>query len=165
MGRRRFAAGLALGAGLLVAGLTPRVTLADAAKPHVEVMVLHAKQDPKGGKVDPRLAKVSQITQPPFSAYNTWALLDTKTLTLDSQKPTDPWKGKPMATYALVNGKTLEVALLDTPSPGRYQIGAAIGQGASPDLIKYNAPANEAVFIAGTSYDGGILVVGITLKP
>jgi hypothetical protein len=163
--RRRFAGLLAIGGVAVALGLLPRVTHADGAKPHIEIMVLHAKQDAKGGHIDPQVSKLPQLTQPPFSAYNTYILLDKKTLPLDQAKPADPWKGKPMATYSLVNGKTLEVALLDSLPGNRFQMGAAIGQGVQPDLIKYNAPANDPVFIAGQSYNGGILVVGITLRP
>jgi hypothetical protein len=152
----------AVAACALAGSITAR---AQGPKPRVDVMVLLAKQDPKGGKIDPRVAKLPQIAQPPFNAYNTWSLLDQKALTLDQAKPADPWKGKPMATYALPNGKTLEIALLDALSGGRFQIGTSISQGVSPDLIKYNAPAGEPVFIAGQGYKDGILVVGITLLP
>jgi hypothetical protein len=162
--RRHFAALLATGSTAVALGLVSRVARAQAGKPQVEIMVLHARQEAKG-HIDPQVAKLSQLTQPPFSAYNTYVFLDKKTLPLDQAKPSDPWKGKPMATYALLNGKTLEVALLESLAGGRFQMGAAIGQGVQPDLIKYNAPANEPVFIAGQSYNGGILVVGITLRP
>ena len=130
LGRRGF---VALAAAACAITAVPAAVRAQGAKPRVEILVLQAKQDPKGGKIDPRVAKVSQITQPPFNAYNSWTQLDQKTLTLDQAKPPDPWKGKPMATYALVTGKTLEIALLDKLADGRFQIGAAISQGASPD--------------------------------
>lgn len=163
--RRRFVAALAVGATAALVAATPRATHADS-KPRVEIVIIAAKSDPKAPKMDPKLQKyAAQLTQPPISAYNVFSFVDQQTLPLDKDKPADPWKGKPMATYALVNGKTLEVALLDTLADKRFQIGAAIGEGTSPDLIKYNAPANEPVFIAGQSYNGGILVVGITIKP
>ena len=166
LSRRRLVAALAVGLGAL-AFAAPRATHADPAKLRVEIVLIAAKSDPKGPKMDPVLQKYSaQLTQPPISAYNVFKFVDQQTLPLDKAKVADPWKGKPMATYPLVNGKTLEVALLDTLDQGkRFQMGAAISSGASPDLIKYSAPANEPVFIAGQSYDGGVLVVGITLRP
>jgi hypothetical protein len=167
--RRRFVAALVAGATVALVGATPRATFADA-KPRVEIVLIAAKSDPKGPKMDAALQKyAAQLTQPPISAYNSFKFVDQKTLPLDKDKPADPWKGKPAATYALVNGKTLDVALLDTLDGGkRFQMGAAISgtsAGNSPDLIKYSAPPNEPVFIAGQSYDGGVLVVGITLRP
>src|SRR5438132_8197850 len=80
MGRRRFA-GLALGTAAALAALAVAPPIAaDAAKPKIEIMVLHAKQDPKGGHIDPQVAKMPQLTQPPFSAYNSYTLLDKKVL-------------------------------------------------------------------------------------
>jgi hypothetical protein len=165
--RRRFVAALAAASVAAFVLAAPRATRADGKAPRIEVVLIAAKSDPKGPKMDPQLTKyAAQLTQPPISAYNNFKFIDLQTLPLDKSKPADPWKGKPMASYPLVNGKTLDVALLDTLEGGkRFQMGAAISSGGSPDLIKYTAPANEPVFIAGQSYGDGVLVVGITLRP
>lgn len=166
--RRRFAA-LAFGAAAAVAvGAFAPMTVAQSGKPKVEIMVLHATQDPKGGHIDPQVAKMPQLTQPPFSAYNSYALLDKKVLGLDAAKSGDPWKGKPTVPYTLVNGRVLQVTLIDTLPDKRFQIGAEINQpgGASfLKLLEVKAAPNEPFFVAGQSYNGGILVIGITVRP
>jgi hypothetical protein len=168
LSRRRFAA-LALGAAAALAvGAFAPVIDAQPAKPKVEIMVLHATQDPKGGHIDPQVAKMPQLTQPPFSAYNSYALLDKKVLGLDAAKTADPWKGKPTVPYTLVNGRVLQVTLIDTLADKRFHVGAEINQpgGASfLKLLEVKAAPNEPFFVAGQSYNGGILVIGITVRP
>jgi hypothetical protein len=146
---------------------------AEAAKPRVEIIVLYATKDanPKGGpsapapapKLGPGVPKLAQLSQPPFSAYSSFAFVAQTTLTLDVAKPADPWKGKPSATYPLVTGKQLQVALLDQLPDKRFHMGATIGTDA-PDVLRWDAPGNEPVFVAGQSYKDGILVIGITLR-
>lgn len=169
--RRRFAA-LAFGvaAALAVGAFAPATGAQSggAAKPKVEIMVLHATQDPKGGHIDPQVAKMPQLTQPPFSAYNSYALLDKKVLPLDASKTVDPWKGKPTVPYNLVNGRVLQVTLIDQQADKRYQVGAEINQPGGATFLKLlevKAAANEPFFVAGQSYNGGILVIGITVRP
>ena len=83
-------------------------------------------------------------------------------LTLEQAKPDDPWKGRPSATYALANGKPLQIAMIEQLPDKRFHMGATIGKDA-PDVVRWDAPRNEPVFIAGQSYKDGILVIGITL--
>jgi hypothetical protein len=157
---RRTLAQLAIGVGAVA--LSGEL-YAQGAKPRVEVIVLHAKQDPKGGRMGPGVPNLPQLSQPPFNAYNTFTFVGQTTLSLDQPKPDDPWKGKPSATYALVTGKPLQVALIEQLPDKRFHIGAAIGKDA-PDIVRWDAPAGEPVFIAGQSYKDGILVIGITLR-
>jgi hypothetical protein len=166
--RRRFAA-LALSAAGALAVLTavPRVS-AQAGAPKVEIMVLHATQDPKGGHIDPQVAKMPQLTQPPFSAYNSYALIDKKVVPLDVAKAADPGKGKPSAPYTLVNGRVLQITLLDQLPDKRYHVAAEINQPGGQaflKLLEVKAAANEPFFVAGQSYKNGILVIGITVRP
>jgi hypothetical protein len=146
---------------------------APAAKPRVEIIVLYATKDPgaKGSpntpapapKLGPGVPKLAQLSQPPFNAYSSFAFVGQTTLTLDVPKAGDPWKGKPSATYPLVTGKPLQVALLDQLPDKRFHMGATIGTDA-PDVLRWDAPGNEPVFVAGQSYKEGILVIGITLR-
>jgi len=160
--RRRF---VALAVALATSAVSlPRVTEAQGGKPHVEILVLYAKKDPAGAHVDPQVPKIPQLSQPPFNAYNSFAFVDRKTLALDALKAVDPWKGKPSATYALVTGKSLEVALLDQRPDKRFEMAAALGKD-SPDRLRWTAPGDEPFYIAGQSYKDGILVIGITLRP
>ncbi len=125
----------------------------------VEVMVLHATQQAGAGSIDPQIGNLPQLKKPPFSAYNTYKLLDRKAIGLD--------KGKP-ATYGMVNKRTLQITLEDVTADHRYRVAAAINQpggSAYLKLLEVTATANETFFVAGQSYQGGILVIGFTMKP
>jgi hypothetical protein len=162
--RRRF---VALTASALAAASSlslPCPTWAQGTRPHVEILVLYAKKDAGGGHVDPAVPKLPQLSQAPFNAYNTFELVDRRTFAFGTLKPSDPWQGKPSATYQLVTGKSLDVVLLEQRGDGRYAMGAVLGKEAA-DKVRWAAPVNEAFFIAGQSYKDGILVIGITLRP
>jgi hypothetical protein len=135
--------------------------------PRVEILVLYARKDPAvqgpGPRLGPGVPKLPQLSQPPFAAYNTFAFVGQTTLKLDVPKAGEPWNGKPSGTYALVPGKPMTVALLDRLPDKRFHMGATIGA-ESPDVVRWDAPDGEPVFIAGHSYKDGILVVGITLR-
>jgi hypothetical protein len=123
-----------------------------------EVMVLHATQSDGGVSIDPRIGNMPQLTKPPFSAYNQYKLLDRKALPLE--------KGKP-AAYVLPNGRTLQVSLVDVVEK-RFHVSAAINQPGGQAFLKLldvTAAPNEPFFVGGQSYQGGTLVLGITLKP
>jgi hypothetical protein len=153
----------ALGAPLALALAFPRDSRAQGPAPGVEILVLYAKKDPKGGTVDPRVPKIPQLAREPFNQFNSYAFVDKQTLKLDQLKGSDPWKGKPSATYALPNGKPIQVVLLERLAGARFQMGAAIGSD-SPDVVRWDAPLAEPFFIAGQSYKDGILVIGISLR-
>ena len=66
------------------------------------------------------------------------------------------------------NKRVLQVTLQDVTADGRFKIAAAINDpngGAFLKLLEVTAAANETFFVAGQSYDGGILVLGFTVKP
>ncbi len=164
--RRRFGeVGVAL-AGVLAATLAvPRTTYAEraASEPRVEIIVLYAKNDPKGPHRGRGVPDLPQLSLAPFNAYNAFELVGKTVLMLDHPKEVPPWQGKASGTYGLPNGKPLEIALVKQRADGRYHMGAAIGK-ESPDVVRWNTPAGEPVFIAGQSYKDGILVIGITLR-
>jgi hypothetical protein len=163
--RRRFVA-LALGVATMALAF-PRPTRAQGdagGKLNVEILVLYARKDPAGGHVDPQVPKIPQLSQPPFSDFNTYSFVDRQTLALDMAKASDPWKGRPTATYALVTGKSLDVVLLGDRTDKRFKMGAVLGRDAA-DRVRWIAPAGEPFFIGGQSYKDGILVIGITIRP
>jgi hypothetical protein len=160
---RRGLASMGLAALVATAGFVT-VTIPEAhAQPKLasaEIMVLHATQVADGkGSIDPAVGSMPQLKKPPFSAYNTYKLLDKKSLPLE--------KGKSVE-YPIVNGRVLQVTLLDVTPEKRFRISAAISQPGGPaflKLLEVTAAANEPFFVAGQSYNDGILVLGITLKP
>jgi hypothetical protein len=162
LARRRFTALAVVGTlGLAMGLLTSDAKLARAqgGAPKVEIMVLHATQSAGAGSIDPQIGDLPQLKRPPFSSYNTYKLLDRKPLGLE--------KGKPI-TYVMPNKRVLQVTLQDVTSDGRFKIAAAINDpngGAFLKLLEVTAAANETFFVAGQSYNGGILVIGFTVRP
>ena len=159
MTRRMFSFfGLATAGALTLAALVPQAH----AQTHgmtAEIMVLHATQVEGKGSIDPAVGNMPQLKKPPFSAYNTYKLLDKKALPLE--------KGK-SAEYAIVNGRVLQVTLVDVTPEKRFRVMAAISQPGGPTFLKLlevTAAPNEPFFVAGQNYNGGILVLGITVKP
>jgi hypothetical protein len=128
------------------------------ASVNAEVMVMHATQAPGAGSIDEKIGNMPQLRKPPFSAYNTYKLLDKRTLSVQ--------KGQP-SSHQLPNGRTLQVSLSDVKER-RYHVSASISQ---PDgkaflkLLEVAAAPNEPFFVAGQTYQGGSLVIAITLRP
>jgi hypothetical protein len=136
---------------------------AAAAAMSAEVIILHATND--GSGIDQKIGKMPALSQPPFSSYNSYKLLDRVTLPLA--------KGK-SSTTKLPTGRELMVALKDVVEPKRkdeqkrFVVTASIQK---PDgnsflpLLEVSAKAGEPFFVAGQNYKGGTLVIGIRVNP
>ncbi len=151
-------AGLSLLAAAPASGATASDAAAAAGFVGAEIMVLHATQVAGAGSIDPQIGSLPQLKKPPFSSYNTYKLLDRKALTLVRNAP---------VSHTLINKRELQVTLQEITADKRYKVAAAINQpgGASfLKLLEVTAAANDTFFVAGQSYEGGILVIGITLK-
>ncbi len=138
---------------------------AQAAAPAIacEIVVLHATNDNSG--IDPKIGKMPELGQPPFSSYNSYKLLDRPKLTLN--------KGA-SATVKLPTGRDLMVMYKDIIEPKkkdelkRFTITASIqkpGGNTFLPLLEVNAKAGENFFVAGQTYKGGMLVIGIKVNP
>ncbi len=157
---------LAVSLGLVVA--VPRASAqAGVAAPksvavklvNADVMILHATQTDGGAYIDPLIGNLPQLSKPPFSAYNSYKLLDRKSLALE--------KGK-SATYNLVNGRVLQVTFIEPTDDKRFHVAASINQpggSAFLKLLEVKAAPNETFFVGGQAYKGGSLVLGITMRP
>jgi len=160
------------GAWLLPAG-APGIPLAQAApapsasasadagvqepKVPAEVMVLHATNT--GGGIDPRIGPLPQLRKPPFSAYDTYKLIARNAITLTPSHPD---------STTLPNKRVLRTSLSAVLPNDRYRISTSISQPARDagthsflPLLEVTAKSGETFFVAGQSYQGGILVVGI----
>ena len=76
-------------------------------------------------------------------------------------------KAKPQ-TYTLPNSRVLQVTLQELTADKRYRVAAAINQPNGKDflrLLEVTAAPNETFFVAGQSYQNGILVIGMRLVP
>jgi hypothetical protein len=124
-----------------------------------EVIVLLASQAEGGARsVDPAIGSLPQLSKPPFNAYGQWKLLDRQTVSLERNKAT---------TVALAEGRTLELTYSELAADKRFRVAAALLKGDKPGVQKVNvvAAAQEPFFLAGQKFQGGILFIGITLKP
>jgi hypothetical protein len=173
-GARALVPALAAAAWIAAAAQAPGVALADPPAPSAsaaaqaagataEVIVLHATNDGTG--IDPKIGKMPELGRPPFSSYNSYKLLDRASLALA--------KGEAKTTK-LPNNRVLQVTLKDILGPKKkgegkkYALSASIqkpGGGDFLPLLNVNAPPGETFFVAGQTYKGGILVIGIKVAP
>ena len=137
------------------------------AEAQADVLVLHATNAKKG--IDPELKKrgygLPQLEQPPLSAYDSYVLLDAKQIPLERNVERE---------LALPDKGALKVKLEDVVVPSkpktkpRYVLCASITKPGGKDLlpqVKVSAEPNEFFFVAGPTYRGGILVIGMRVLP
>jgi hypothetical protein len=134
----------------------PAKAAAAALVVNAEVVVLHATTVPGPGSVPQGMP---QLTKPPFSVFNTYRILDKKIIPLPVGN-TGP--------YTLPNNRVLQVTFVNQTPDKRLHIRVAINQpggNAYLKLLEVTAGPNETFFVAGQPYNGGVLVLGITLRP
>lgn len=133
-----------------------------AATIQAEVIVLHATNSDAG--IDPKIGKMPELQKPPFSAYNSYKLLDRAQVALT--------KGQATRTK-LPNGSELMVTMKDELAsatkgePKKYVVSARIrkdGGSSFLPLLEVNAKPGDTFFVAGQKYQGGILVIGIKIQ-
>lgn len=151
---------------------SPSVALADDAGAPVQaprdaasadVLMLHGTND--GSGIDPKIGKMGELGAPPFSSYNSYKLLARTTLALAQGKAT---------TTKLPNGRVLMVTLKrirpakTQREPRKYELSASIesptGRTFLP-LVEVTTKADVWIVLAGQSYKGGMLAVGIKISP
>ncbi len=149
-------------ASVLAIALGPRAAGAAAAtRPTIEITVIHALRTDGGLSIDPQLKDLPQLTREPFVRYNVYKLLDRKRLPLESGKA---------AASALVNGRTLQVTLIEPTADGgvpRYHVRAEIdepGKRAFLKLLEVTASSDEPFFVGGQSYQGGTLFIELVVR-
>ena len=155
---------LGVGSSVAVAQDQPQPAPAEAAESvAAEIVILHATNEGTG--IDPKIGKMPELGKPPFSAYNSYKLLERLKISLQKGKPT---------TTKLPNGSVLMVSLKDVVAakkqdePRRFVISASIQQPRGNTflpLLEVNAKAGENFFVAGQQHMGGVLVLGIKVAP
>lgn len=115
-----------------------------------KVVVLHATNDGKG--IDPSIGDIPQLKSPPFSAYDTYKLLERGSIELDPSGSMDlPDGGKLGLKVQKVDGDRYTVVASITKKGGKkFLPGATV-----------SAKRGEYFFLAGQKYEDGILVLGI----
>jgi len=128
-----------------------------------ELVILHATND--GSGIDPKIGKMPELGKPPFSSYNSYKLLERVKLSLGKGQQT---------TTKLPNDRVMGVMLKDIlegskkGESSKYVISASIqkpGGTAFLPLLEVNAKAGETFFVAGQTYKGGVLVLGLKILP
>ena len=161
--RLALAIALSVGALLPAAGVVAqgssltRSDRATTANVPAEVLVVLAKEDE--GKIDPALKNLTALRRPPFNSFRSMKILSRPKLTLTPGKD---------AFVSLPNGRRLKLTLLRVMPDGRYKVRAAINRPNKSDylpLLQVVASAGDPFFVAGQSYQGGTLVVGVTVDP
>jgi hypothetical protein len=132
-------------------------------RPAVEISVIQASLTDGGMTIDAQLPDLSRHTrEQPFLRFNTFKLLDRRELPIQVGKP---------VVDTLVNGRTLEVTLLDVTDRGgdkRFHLRAGIdepGKQALLKLLEVTAGANDPFFVAGQAFRGGTLFLEIVVRP
>ncbi len=162
--RRRRAMALAAGVSLAMwLGAPPMLEVsaqqpapdkpADKAEVYAEVVVLHGTNDGKGIAEDIKDLE-EHLKQPPFSAYDTWKKLDSKTLPLVRE----------VAGSMLLPDESKLTLILKDKKEDRFLVNASIqrksGKKFLPGVDMSAVPGNYA-FIAGQKFEGGILALGL----
>ncbi|AKT43362.1 hypothetical protein [Chondromyces crocatus] len=170
----RLSASALIGAALglaLVSGTLPVVAQEKTAPPaqaaqsaiSTEIVVLHATNDGTG--IDAKIGPMPELAKPPFSAYNSYKLLERTRLSVTKSNPT---------TLKLPNQSVLRLSLKEVVAskkkdePQRYVLSASIQQPGGDSflpLLEVNAKAGENFFVAGQKHQGGILVIGFKVVP
>lgn len=109
------------------------------------------------GEIDPELASVPALRQPPFHAYRSMQLVMRPTIRLTVGQP---------HTLMLPNGRLLRLELDSITPEGRFRVRVSINRPDRQDylpLLDVVAPPGDPFFLAGQSYLGGTLVLGVRL--
>lgn len=128
-----------------------------SGKVPAEVLVVLAKEEQ--GTIDPQLKQLTALRRPPFNSFRSMKILSKPKLTLTPGRD---------AFVSLPNGRRLKLTLLRIMPDGRYKVRAAINRPDKADylpLLQVVASAGDPFFVAGQSYQGGTLVVGVTVDP
>jgi hypothetical protein len=125
---------------------------ADKAAVKGEVLVILAKE--AAGDFDPKLKQMPALQKPPFSSYKSMSVLSTHDVALSDAQA---------ALVELPNGRTLQLKLLARLADGRHTVQVSINRPGKQDylpLLTVNV-SSEPFFVAGQSYQGGTLVIGV----
>jgi len=126
-----------------------------------EIIVLHATNDKKG--IDPKIGKLPELAKPPFSSYDSYKLLHRAEIEL-SKGQADTRKLPDDGQLAVTLNEIVEPAKKGDPI--RFAVGASIqkpGGRAFLPGVTVSAKKGEIFFVAGQTYNKGILVIGIRI--
>jgi hypothetical protein len=152
-----FGASVATGASAQGSSLARSDRPSTVSSVPAEVLVILAKEE--AGTIDPQLAKMTALRRPPFNSFRSMNILSRPKLKLTPGKD---------ALVSLPNGRRMKLTLLRVMPDGRYKVKAAINRPDKSDylpLLQVVASAGDPFFVAGQTYQGGTLVVGVIVDP
>lgn len=118
-----------------------------------EVLVILASEAP--GSIAPELAGIAALRQAPFSSYRSMTLLASHPISLVIDRAVD---------IPLPNGRVLQVVAEERLPDGRVRTRVSINRPGEHDYLPGATlllPRCEPAFLAGQSFGGGTLVLGI----
>ena len=125
-----------------------------ASEQAVELLVLHATNGKAG--IDARLKDLPELGKPPFSTYDSYALLERIRLPL----------ARGQKTHRLPNGRVLATELLEVQRNDVVRLSASIsepGGNAFLPLLEVRAKLGQHFIVAGQKWRSGILVLVLTV--
>ena len=140
-------------AAMLALALPARESSASARKPQVDVIQIQASQVDGGGSIDPKLAGIDALTQEPLKkSFNTFVLLDRKSLPLEAQKA---------SSMTLVDGAVAQLTMLEPADRGRYKLHLELGT----SKVDFTTDTGSYAIIGPFTYQDARFFVAITIKP
>jgi hypothetical protein len=146
---------LLAGLAVLCGAIAPSLLHAQPGTVRGEVFVVLAKEAP--GEIDPALADLSALRQPPFNAFRSLSILERQAVRLRQNTPQD---------INLPNGRVLRLELQRVMPDGRLRVRVSIkreGEDAYLPLLQVVTAPGDPFFVAGQSHQGGTLVIGVRL--
>lgn len=118
------------------------------------IVVLAAEAE---GTIDPTLADITALRQPPFNAFHSMSVLSRSMARLSVDRPMQ---------VSLPNGRQLRIELERATDDGRYRVRVSINTPGRTDylpLLSIVASPGEPFFVAGQNWQGGTLVIGVRI--
>jgi hypothetical protein len=134
-----------------------RAEAQDPVHVSAQVMVIVAREI--AGAIDPRLGTLTALRRPPFSSFGSMDIFAEHSVTLPLGTP---------VTIDLPNGRVMQLVLEEITPDGRNHVRVSINRRSQSDylpVLEVAAPAGEPFFVAGQSFMGGTLVIGVNLGP
>ena len=120
-----------------------------------EVFVVLASEGE--GSMDPSLADIPALRQPPFNTFRSMSVLSRSTAQISVERPME---------VALPNGRHLRIELERVLVDGRYRVRISINTPGRADylsLLEVLASPGDPFFVAGQNWQGGTLVIGVRI--
>lgn len=145
----------AIAAAIVGTGAVTGASTAHADGIKSQVLIVLAKEE--DGTIDPALRGESALRRPPFNSFRSMKVLEKAKIELD--------KGDP-EQVDLPNNRKLRIELQQKLPDGRFRVKVSINRPDENDylpLLTVVASPGDPFFVAGQSYKGGTLVIGLRI--